>query len=192
MALVPASALAAFFLVTSGGLRPPDPPSPTHTSTGKPMAERLGGGPDNLARIAPGLYRGARPDHSSLESLKKLGIKTVINLRFFHGERVDLRANGIEPVDMPLYAALGSSAPREETVRRFFEIVLDPERQPVYFHCKYGKDRTGTMAALYRIEIDGWTPEEAIEELHAFGYHSIYDDLEDFVRDYRPRGFSGR
>ncbi len=44
------------------------------------------------------------------------------------------------------------------------------------------------MAALSRIEIDGWT-KEAIEEMKAFGYHTYDRDLIDCVRNYQPRGF---
>ncbi len=67
--------------------------------------------------------------------------------------------------------------------------ALDPKNQPGFFHCARGKDRTGTFAALWRIEVDGWTPDEAIEEMQAFGYHNYFDNLIAFVRDYKPRGF---
>ena len=43
----------------------------------------------------------------------------------------------------------------------------------------------GTMAALYRIEVDGWSPSEAIEEMLAFGYHTYYESLINCVRDYQ-------
>ena len=62
-------------------------------------------------------------------------------------------------------------------------------KQPVYLHCKVGRDRTGTFAAIYRIEVDGWTNEEAMEELQAFGYHDYYKDLINFVKKYKPKGF---
>ncbi|HVR82856.1 MAG TPA: tyrosine-protein phosphatase, partial [Planctomycetota bacterium] len=64
-----------------------------------------------------------------------------------------------------------------------------PEKQPVYIHCAFGKDRTGTMAAIYRLEIDHWTAEEAMQEMEAFGYHNIYRELINFVKSYRPRGY---
>ena len=48
------------------------------------------------------------------------------------------------------------------------------------------------MAAIYRIEREGWTNEEAIEEMRAFGCHHIYRDLIGFVRSYSPRGFTPR
>ena len=67
--------------------------------------------------------------------------------------------------------------------------MLDPAKRPVFVHCALGSDRTGTMMALYRIEADGWTNDEAIREMERFGFHDYYSDLRRFVRDYRPRGF---
>ena len=52
-----------------------------------------------------------------------------------------------------------------------------------------GKDRTGTLCALYRMEQESWSNEDAEAELHAFGYHTVYDDLVGFVREYEPRGY---
>ena len=39
------------------------------------------------------------------------------------------------------------------------------------------------MAALYRIEVDGWANEDAVAEMRHFGYHDWYKDLVAFVRD---------
>lgn len=144
---------------------------------------------ENYALIAPGIGRGAQPDERGLRYLAQQGFRTVVNLRSHHSEREEAEALGLRYVELPLRADLfGSTAPTNEEVRRFFAIVLDPSAQPVFFHCAHGKDRTGTMAALYRIEVDGWTNEEAIEEMLAFGYHTIYQDLIDYVRAYEPQG----
>ena len=144
----------------------------------------------NLARISETLYRGGQPDEEDYERLRELGVRTVVNLRLHHDETEEVRRAGFAAERIPLQAGLfGSTPPTEAQVRRFFEIVLDPERQPVFCHCAHGKDRTGTMAALYRIEVDGWTNAEAVEEMQAFGYHDYFRDLIQFVRRYRPRGF---
>jgi hypothetical protein len=45
------------------------------------------------------------------------------------------------------------------------------------------------MAALYRIEIDGWSNDRAVEEMRALGYHTYYRDLIEYVRAYRPKGY---
>ena len=69
------------------------------------------------------------------------------------------------------------------------EIALDPARRPLFIHCARGKDRTGMMAGLYRIEAQGWEPVAAVEEMRFFGYHGWYHDLIDYVRRYVPRGY---
>jgi protein tyrosine/serine phosphatase len=93
-------------------------------------------------------------------------------------------------VEIPLKADLGSVPPDDGELKKFFEVILDPARQPVYIHCAFGKDRTGTMAAVYRLEMDGWTADEALQEMEAFGYHNIYRDLIQFVKAYKPRGYA--
>ena len=165
---------------------------PGLTSRGHPMAERMEGYPgmENFARLAAGVYRSAQPRPEAWPLLQQMGLRTVIGLRSHHTDAAETKRVGIEFVDLALRAgATGSSAPSEEDIRAFFDVVLDPKRRPVLFHCAQGKDRTGTMAALYRIEVDRWTPEEAVEEMRAFGYHGIYKELVDFVRGYTPRGY---
>ncbi len=164
----------------------------TRTSSGKPFAQRLQG-LGNFAQIEPFLYRGAQPDAAGLRELEERGIKTIVSLRHRESVREDIVSAGMNLVEIPIRAdVFGSEPPTDEEIRRFFETVLDPAMQPVFFHCAHGQDRTGTMAALWRIERNGWTPEEAIEEMHAFGYHDYFDDLIEFVRAYRPRGFAGK
>lgn len=168
-----------------------DDPPPTQTSTNRAMAERLpdGRGLSHVARISDGLYRGSQPTEEGYKALKEMGVKTVVTFRVFNSYEKEAKAAGLEQVRIPIHASIGSTPPTEEQVKRFFEVVLDPEKQPVYIHCKHGKDRTGTMAALYRMEVDGWTAGEAIEEMQAFGYHDLYKDLIAFVRSYTPHGF---
>jgi len=39
------------------------------------------------AEVAPGLYRGGQPDAAGIAWLKSIGVKTIVNLRHFHGDR---------------------------------------------------------------------------------------------------------
>ncbi len=186
----PSLAVVALAMCAGCGARA----APEAASRGAPagtraFAERIEG-VENMARVHPGLYRGAQPDRQGLRRLREMGIRTVVNLRSRHSEREEVEALGMTCVEITMKAGLlDADPPTEDQVRRFFEVVLDPASQPVFFHCAQGKDRTGTMAALYRIEVDGWTPEEAIAEMQAFGYHDQYRDLVRFVRTYRRRGF---
>jgi tyrosine-protein phosphatase SIW14 len=150
----------------------------TASATPPPMAERIDAGPgvENVGRVAPGLYRGSRPTSAGLDALQKLGIKTIINLRHYHGtsEEAGCRRRGIDYVRI---VTASSREPRDEDVRKFLEIVTNPARQPVYFHCWRGKDRTGVMAAAYRMAVQGWTLDQAVAEMDAFGFYRGWRSL---------------
>ena len=166
----------------------------TSTTSQKPFAQRLPGivGLENFARVNPNLYRGAQPTEEGFRQLKSMGVKTVVGLRSNHSTKKEVEAAGLVSFELPLKADLESVPPTDAEIKKFMDIVLDPARQPVYFHCAFGKDRTGTMCALYRMEMDGWTPDEALQEMDSFGYHTYYKDFAQFVRDYKPRGYGKR
>ena len=143
----------------------------------------------NFAQVAPVLYRGAQPDAAGFLALKDLGVRTVVNLRSRHDDAQLAAPAGIDVVTIEMKAALDADPPTDEDVRAFFAVVTDPARQPVFVHCAQGKDRTGTMCALWRMEADGWTAARALEEMRTFGFHeAMYGDLAKFVLGYRTKG----
>ena len=135
----------------------------------------------NLHRVTEDLYRGAQPTAEGMRELKKMGIKTVINLRSFHSDRDEIGDTGLayEHIYMKAWHA------EDEEVVRFLQIVTDDDRAPAFVHCQHGADRTGTMCAIYRIAVCGWTKEEAIEEMRqgGFGFHEIWGNLPEYIRD---------
>ncbi|MFT4515011.1 MAG: tyrosine-protein phosphatase SIW14 [Planctomycetota bacterium] len=147
------------------------------------------GGLANVARITKQLYRGAQPTEEGYAQLKAMGVKTVISFRCFNDSRAEVEGAGLNFVRIPIYASIGSNPPSDEQLQVFFDTVLDPAKQPVFMHCKHGKDRTGMMAGLFRIERQCWTTREAIDEMQAFGYHDVFRDLIGFVGDYEARNF---
>ncbi len=74
--------------------------------------------------------------------------------------------------------------PDMDDVIRFLNIVTDSNNTPVFVHCQHGADRTGTICAIYRIIIQGWSREDAVEEMTkgGYGFHSIWDNLADYIR----------
>jgi protein tyrosine/serine phosphatase len=153
-----------------------------------PFAERIGGlaGIENVALVAPGIYRGSRPTDDGLDSLKELGIKTVVNLRHYHGsvEEAGCKKRGLDYEHIVLAS---SRAPSDADARRFLKIVTDPARQPVYFHCWRGKDRTGVMCATYRMAVQHWTLADALAEMYAFGFYRGWHDLHAYVESLPAR-----
>jgi protein tyrosine/serine phosphatase len=163
------------------------------TQAGPPLpslapAERLGPlrGVENVAELAPGFYRGGAPSAAGLDSLKSMGIKTVVNLRHYHGttEEQRCRERGIDYVRIVLES---SDAPNDEDVRRFLRVVTDPARRPVYVHCWRGKDRTGVMVAAYRLAVQGWPRDAALAEMDAFGFYRGWRDLRAYVEGLAAR-----
>jgi protein tyrosine/serine phosphatase len=88
-----------------------------------------------------------------------------------------------------------TSAPSEDAVAQFLNIVTDPVNEPVFVHCEGGHDRTGALTAIYRMTHDGWTAERACREMKRYGYNSTLNRagvndrgaLKDFVFNYARR-----
>lgn len=132
-------------------------------------------GVPNLHRVSPVLYRSAQPTNEGMKQLKAMGIKTVVNLRSFHSDRDELKGTGLQYEHIYMKAW---NAEREEAVR-FLQIVMNPENQPVLVHCQHGADRTGTMCAVYRMAVQGWSKQQAVEEMTegGYGFHEVWANL---------------
>ena len=133
----------------------------------------------NLFKVNAGLYRGAQPTAEGIKQLKKLGVKTIIDLRDKHSDKDILGDSKIACEHIPIK----TWNPKEADVVRFLQIVGDKTRQPVFVHCQHGADRTGTMCAIYRVAIDGWSKQQAIDEMTkgGFGFHSVWTNLPKFI-----------
>lgn len=142
----------------------------------KPMEMK---GVPNLHKVSETLYRSAQPSAEGMKNLKAMGIKTIVNLRSFHSDRDEIGDTGLayEHIYMKAWH------PEEKEVIRFLRIVTDPKRTPVLVHCQHGADRTGTMCALYRIAVQGWSKDEALQEMMQgeFGFHGIWENLIEWI-----------
>ncbi|MBN2589268.1 MAG: dual specificity protein phosphatase family protein [Sedimentisphaerales bacterium] len=137
-------------------------------------------GVPNFHKVSDGLYRGAQPTIEGMNELKKMGVKTIVNLRSAHSDEDELKGVDLAYKYIPMTAA----KPKTEDMISFLNIVTDVNNLPVFVHCRYGSDRTGTVCALYRITVQGWNKDEAIQEMTkgGFGFHSIWGNLPDFIR----------
>lgn len=73
--------------------------------------------------------------------------------------------------------------PEDEDIVRFLKTATDPARHPVFVHCQHGADRTGTMCAIYRVAVQGWTKGEAIREMTRgdYKFHSVRSNPIEFI-----------
>jgi protein tyrosine/serine phosphatase len=142
----------------------------------------------NFGRVNVNYYRGEQPEGRDYNDLAALGIRTVIDLQA-DGNNQD-EAQRVETAGMTFYRIPMTTRvpPTPEQITRFLDIVTDPARQPVYVHCAGGKHRTGVMTAVYRIEQNGWTADQAFQEMkqYRFGPSLLHPGLKKFVYAYRP------
>lgn len=123
-------------------------------------------------QVSPGVYRGGQPRTSAdYQKLKNLGVKTLLNLRHFDKiaakEFDDLKGTGMDLIHIPMMPV---KYPNNHDVKHALKVLTDPHYAPVFIHCKDGKDRTGMVMALYRIHVQGWSPQAAYEEMIEIGF----------------------
>jgi protein tyrosine/serine phosphatase len=144
----------------------------------------------NFDEVNHHLYRGAQPNKLGLEHLHKLGVRTIINLRSTNdawiAERDEAGAQGMSYFQVPMS---GFRRPKMETVSMVLSII-EKSPSPVFVHCQYGCDRTGTIIACYRIKHEGWKSGKALNEARIFGMFWWQLRMKNFIRDFEhhPEG----
>lgn len=132
----------------------------------------------NFARVAEGLYRGARPTAAGFATLEKLGIKTVVSLEFVVNDRAQIRGRHLNYLHIPCQPIYIDAS----QVVAFLKVATDPACQPVFVHCQFGADRTGVMVAAYRRVVEGWDAQRAVAEMERFGHNNVFVTLIPIVK----------
>jgi hypothetical protein len=139
--------------------------------TGNPAKSIQVPGVLNAASFSPTLYRGAQPTPEGFAGLHKLGIDIVVDLRDepseIKFEKKSVESQGMRFVSVPWR---GDALPTNDELITFFRLLHDNPDKKIFIHCEYGKDRTGVMAALYRIAVEHWSADQSIAEMKEFHY----------------------
>ena len=131
----------------------------------------------NLYQMTPTLYRSALPDSNSAPLLQKLKIGTVINF-LPESDANWLKAPGIRQVQL----SYRTNHVDDSDVLAALRAIKEAEANgPVLMHCKHGSDRTGLMAAMYRVVVQGWSKEDALNEMTLGGF-GVSNGFKDGVR----------
>lgn len=121
----------------------------------------------NFFEVAPGVYRSNQPTERRLEDFKKMGGKSVLNLR---GE--DSYAHFLyelwacEKLDLTLVSRKlwARDAPAREAILAAID-AFKTLPKPLLFHCKSGADRAGFTAAMYLMVCEGRPVADAKKQL---------------------------
>lgn len=139
----------------------------------------------NFGQMDERYYRGAQPLPDDYQSLKDLGVTTVIDLRNdpTDYEKTKVEELGMKYVNIPMS---GWKYPKAQYIQQFLELMNNPETGIVYAHCKAGIHRTGITAAVYRFTKYGWGYDQAYKEMKNYNFSTglVHGRLKDFVEDY--------
>ena len=116
--------------------------------------------------MTPTLYRSALPDSNAVPALEKLKIGTVINF-LPESDANWLKSSNIKQVQL----SYRTNHVDDSDVLAALRAIQDAQADgPVLMHCKHGSDRTGLMAAMYRVVVQGWSKEDALNEMTLGGF----------------------
>ena len=80
--------------------------------------------------------------------------------------------------------------PTQENLDYFFKIMDNKANYPVLIHCYHGVGRAEMYSALYRIEYEGWTNEQARQGVRTLVKWSSFDDgtpKGEYLKAYKSR-----
>ena len=136
-------------------------------------------------RLNENYTRGAQPASGGIETLTRLGVKTVVDLRsiYDHTDAVGLAAEqaGLRYYWLPLSVWNPAT---DAQAREFVALVTDESKGPFYVFCDDGLHRTGEMSAIYRVTRDHWSVEQALKEMDEVGFNPYYYSLRSYVWTY--------
>ena len=140
-------------------------------------------GISTFAQIETTIACGGSTKPEAIQELKKMGFKSVINLRLaseegalVEEEGAVVKSVGLNYVHLPF----NMQTPDPKLIDNFIAAVTLPANQPAYVHCAAG----GRAAALWmvkRVLADGWDEARALTEANALG---LNDRLRPFALNY--------
>jgi tyrosine-protein phosphatase SIW14 len=176
-------------LLPNASAAPPQTEQETQTQAMHAVGKKLNQkGVLNFGEVTPTLYRGGLLKPGGLKALKKLGIEVVVDTHANDtGEEKEVQKLGMSYVAIPWHCPW----PHDEVFAKFLKVVHENQGKKIFVHCRLGDDRTGMMVAAYRMAEQGWSADEAMNEMRSFGFtashHLICPSLARYERSFPRR-----
>lgn len=159
--------------------------SPKSRAIGRKLEEK---GVPNFGEVTPTLYRGGLLSSTGLKALAKMGVNIVVDTHADSiSEKKEVESLGMKYVAIPWHCPW----PRDEVFAKFLQVLHENKGKKVFVHCRLGDDRTGMMVAAYRMAEEGWSADEAMNEMRTFGFtrahHFICPGLASYEKHFPER-----
>lgn len=144
---------------------------------------------------------GVIPPDEIANYAKKYNLKSIIDLRFPGTddlvnnpevpEELTAEEEAVKKIEGLTYFNVGSEqVPNEEVLNKFYTIMDNPDNYPVLIHCYHGEGRAPLFSAVYRMEYEGMSNEEARDKTRMLVKFSSFDDGKpkgEFLKNYKTR-----
>ena len=154
----------------------------------------------NQHRVTTRLWRSAQPTPRDLKRLKAKGVKSIVCVRGSEIGSWPLEKEACAKLGLDLHKVRirGREVPRKIDILNLIDLLASLN-YPALIHCKSGADRTGFVAAVYLIAIEGRPIDEGLAQLSLrFGHLRssragiLHEVIETFRREGAANGFEFR
>lgn len=148
------------------------------------------------------VYKSGFVPPSDIESyIKKYNIKSIVDLRMpgtndlvlnpeIPGE-LQAEKNAVAKISgVNYYGNPSEQVPDQKSVDNFLKIMDNPANYPVWIHCYHGTGRARLYSAIYRIEYEGFTNEQARLDTRTLVKFSSFDNgtpKGEYLKSYKSR-----
>jgi protein tyrosine phosphatase (PTP) superfamily phosphohydrolase (DUF442 family) len=136
----------------------------------------------NYLQMSETLHSSGMPTHEQISSLAEDGIKVVINLAtpqsegWMPDEKEQVEAQNIAYFEIPV----DWNKPTTENLDKFMDTMERHKHQMILVHCQ-ANHRATAFIALYRINLLGWSTENAFKSLLKIWNPAEYPVWEKFI-----------
>lgn len=157
-----------------------------------------------LRVVEPGrVYRsGQMTAEGFADAVERYGVRTIINVQdevpdpdiaiSFWGRQIVKESELCRELGVKYVHLMPTLLPRRlipqqrpPAIDQLLSVLDDETSYPVLIHCHAGLHRTGILTAVYRMEYQHWTPEQAFLDMKAQGFGPwVCTSANDYVKQY--------
>jgi protein tyrosine/serine phosphatase len=157
----------------------------------------------NFETITEGkVYKsGVIPPDEIADYVKKYKIKSIIDLRMpgtndlvlnpENPGEIKSEKDAVEKIEgLNYFSNPSEQVPNNKNIEIFTKIMDDKANYPVLIHCYHGTGRAEMYSAIYRIEYENWSNEDARKAVRTIVKWSSFDDGKpkgEFLKAYKSR-----
>lgn len=133
--------------------------------------------------------------------VKKYGIKSIVDLRGpvtkdkvnnpENWKQINAEKAAVAKISgLNYYNIPSEQVPKKENLDKFYKVIDDPNNYPILIHCYHGIGRAQVYSAIYRIEKENWSNEDARKGAAFPTWFSSFDNgtpKGEFLKSYVPR-----